>query len=98
MITPLTKVSFSAVLKAGNRVRVQFATLKGNVLAAMYFVQIDYANPVLFDLRKCVTNKAALELELMKHTDKLYRTDIVKRILATTDTDFILKNQTELQA
>ena len=92
MITPLTNVTFSAKLKDGKQVKLRFATEKGKVFAAMYFVQIDLAE-ILLDIRRCVENKQHLEDELKQHKDKAFRAPIVKRVLAEVTTDFILKNK-----
>lgn len=88
-------VSFKAKLKHGNTVTVFFAQQKGKVLICMYFIKIDQAAPVLFDVRKCVENKEHFTNELVNHKDKLFRTAAIKRELANVTTDFILRNLTQ---
>lgn len=96
--TPFPKVSFQAKLREGKTVKVAFAQFNEKVLAAFYYITIDAANPVLFDIRKAAENKEALEKELLEQKDKRFRTGIVKRVLADVSTDFILRNKTEQAA
>lgn len=90
---------FMAKLKGGAKVCVRFAlNEKGKALPHLYFIEIDAMEPVLFDVSRCVEQSAALYAKLTAIPDRANRETIVKKALALVNTEFILKNITEVTA